>query len=403
MRAAHYAFLILLFTSIAWRLNGQDLNTFSYWPVANPFLNLPPDARGGGMAQVGTATPADAASSYWNAAKLAFIEGQAGAQFTFLPVNRSIFPDQHIMAGSAFVRLAPVLTIGVAHRRFSGGEFTYMNISGLPIGTFNPIEAATELSAGGKISERVAIGATARLIRWNYLLPLSGNEKDNSFGIDAGVLYRGPEHIHSFGKTRFSAGLSVCNLGPVAFENTNFYPAVSPANLRAGISYKTDHKSDKHTIMLAMDIQKLLVPSPPVYAIDSTGSPLPLPGGSFVISDGKDPYRSWVQSIFGSFNDSPDGFKGELREIAIGAGAEYWYNKRLAARVGYFHYRPAGAKWQYISFGAGFRYRFVEANAAYILPVSNQTRPSNTYQFSLNLLLDNIELKTGKKKVSSGN
>lgn len=39
-----------------------------------PFLNFTPDARSGGMGDVGAAISADANSVHWNPAKMAFVE-----------------------------------------------------------------------------------------------------------------------------------------------------------------------------------------------------------------------------------------------------------------------------------------------------------------------------------------
>jgi hypothetical protein len=64
--------IILIFTSYkSYSQNYSGQNTIT---TAVPFLNIGPDARAGGMGEVGSATEPDAASMHWNPAKLAFIE-----------------------------------------------------------------------------------------------------------------------------------------------------------------------------------------------------------------------------------------------------------------------------------------------------------------------------------------
>ena len=52
---------------------------------STPFLNISPDARGGGMGETGVATQPDANSVYWNNAKLAFIENHYGGSLSYTP------------------------------------------------------------------------------------------------------------------------------------------------------------------------------------------------------------------------------------------------------------------------------------------------------------------------------
>src|SRR3546814_3430798 len=83
-------------------------------------------------------------------------------------------------------------------------------------------------------------------------------------------------------------------------------------NLRAGIGYSF-YADPENRLTLLMDVNKLLVPTPPRY------------GTNGEILDGKDPDRSVVSSFFGSFTDAPGGFREEIREFSLAAGMEYSY------------------------------------------------------------------------------
>ncbi|HZK68604.1 MAG TPA: hypothetical protein VFC36_03305, partial [Paludibacter sp.] len=53
--------------------------------TAVPSLSIAPDARGGGMGDVGAATSPDVNSQYWNPAKYVFMESDAGISVSYTP------------------------------------------------------------------------------------------------------------------------------------------------------------------------------------------------------------------------------------------------------------------------------------------------------------------------------
>ena len=115
-----------------------------------------------------------------------------------------------------------------------------------------------------------------------------------------------------------------------------------PMNMRLGSSLQliliTYNK-----ITGTIDLNKLLVPTPPIY--DSAGE----------IISGKDPNVGVPVAIFQSFYDAPGGFKEELHEITYSYGIEYWYNNQFAIRGGYFHENQTKGNRKYFTAGAGFR------------------------------------------------
>ena len=56
-------------------------------------LTIAPDARGGGLGDVGVATEADVFSQYWNPAKYPFNVARAGAAMSYTPWLRKIVDD----------------------------------------------------------------------------------------------------------------------------------------------------------------------------------------------------------------------------------------------------------------------------------------------------------------------
>jgi hypothetical protein len=137
-------------------------------------------------------------------------------------------------------------------------------------------------------------------------------------------------------------------------------------NMGIGLSYTID--IDKHnSFTLSTDVNKLLVPTP----------------------DPSDTLQSWRDksvpaAIFGSFSDAPGGAIEELREFTIGIGAEYWYDKQFAVRVGYFHEAPTKGNRRYLSAGIGLRYSVFGLDFSYLIPTSAQRNPlDNTLRFTL--------------------
>ena len=57
---------------------------------AVPFLRIIPDARGGGMGDVGIATSVDPNTTFYNASKLAFAKRKLGLSLSYAPWLRAL-------------------------------------------------------------------------------------------------------------------------------------------------------------------------------------------------------------------------------------------------------------------------------------------------------------------------
>ena len=132
-------------------------------------------------------------------------------------------------------------------------------------------------------------------------------------------------------------------------SNENFIPG----NLRLGGAFKTN-LDQYNTITFALDVNKLLVPTPPIYRLDNNGNRVQDVNGDDIIEDGKDPDRSLLSGTFGSFGDAPRGFSEELQELTYSMGVEYWYRDVFAARAGYFSEHANKGDRKYFTVGAGF-------------------------------------------------
>jgi hypothetical protein len=141
-------------------------------------------------------------------------------------------------------------------------------------------------------------------------------------------------------------------------------------NLRLGTS-GTIELDNFNKLSLAVDFNKLLVPTPPVY------------NNNMEIEKGKDPNVSVPVAIFQSFYDAPNGFREEMREITSSIGLEYWYNNQFALRTGYFYENESKGNRKYFTAGAGFRLKGFTIDFSYLMPTVSNHPLARTLRFSL--------------------
>ena len=128
---------------------------------------------------------------------------------------------------------------------------------------------------------------------------------------------------------------------------------------------------DYNQLNFAVDVNKLLVPTPAAVDEDSNG-----------VFDYRE--KSVPAAIFTSFSDAPGGAAEEFREFTIAAGMEYWYNQQFAVRAGYFYEPATKGNRRFFSAGLGLRYSVFGLDFSYLIPTSSQRNPlDNTLRFSL--------------------
>lgn len=368
------------------QLGGADLNTIT---TAVPFLMISPDARSGGMGDVGVAISPDANAIHWNAAKLAFAEDDMGLAMNYTPWLRNLVPDISLSYLSFYKKIDDLQTFGASLRYFSLGDITFTSITGEQIANFRPNELAVDGVYARKLSDNFSLGIGLRYIYSNLAAGLDQNNQTipgQSAAADISAYYENEtEVLGKDGKIAF--GASITNLGAkIAYTesgNSNFLPT----NLRIGTAI-TAEIDDYNKITFAFDLNKLLVPSNPIYARDSITGQIQFDGnGNPVVAQGEDPnQKSVLEGVFSSFGDAPNGGIEELREINISAGMEYWYNNVFALRTGYFYEHPTKGGRQYLTFGAGLKYQVFNLNFSYLVPTTRLQGGNpleNTLRFSM--------------------
>ena len=351
-----------------------------------PFLLITPDSRAGAMGDAGVATSPDANAVHWNAAKLAFLENDLGVSFSYTPWLSKVINDMSISYLSVYKKINREQALALSMRYFDLGDIQLTSASGNPLQLISPREFALAATYSMKLTDELSAGLTGRFIHSNLLAEASSSSglndgKGISGAADIGLYYT-KDFMLNGKEANLSLGANISNIGAkITYwdeENANFLPT----NLRIGSAFTT-HLDPYNKITLALDFNKLMVPTPPIYELDSVGRVKTNSNGQPIIAQGKDPNRGLIQSIFGSFTDAPDGFTEEMQEVMISFGAEYWYDDLFAVRAGYFHEHENKGGRRYFTAGLGLRYQVFGVDFAYLL-AQEQTNPlAETLRISL--------------------
>ncbi len=350
---------------------------------AVPFLRIIPDARGGGMGDVGLATSADPYSLHYNASKLAFAERDMDISATYTPWLRNLgLTDVYLLYSSLYKRIDDLQTFGASIRFFSLGDINFTDINGNPTGSGRPREFELSMAYARKLTDNFSAGIGGKFIYSNLA---SGQQVQGvditagtAFAADISVYYNSNPDLQGPGNN-LSIGLALNNLGSKITYTNESDKEFIPANLGIGAAYKMNI-DDFNSLTIGLDFNKLLVPTPipsdhPDYDTDG---------------DGKADYRekSMFSGIFGSFTDAPGGFSEELKEWTTSFGVEYWYNNQFAVRTGYYYEHPLKGDRQYITVGLGLKYNVFGIDISYLAPTNTQRSPlDNTLRFSFSFAL----------------
>jgi hypothetical protein len=370
---------------------GQDLNTIT---TAVPFLQIAPDARAGGMGEAGVSSSPDANSMHWNPAKYTYLKNSMGFSMSYSPWLRALVSDINLAYLTGYVKIDENQTVAGSLLYFSLGDITFTDIQGATIGNYRPNEFALSASYARKLTQRLSGAVSARFINSNLTQGQSvggaSTKPGRSIAADI-ALYS--EHDVEFPNMEgyFAWGLNISNIGAkISYSDDNTERDFIPTNLRFGPSLTLDI-DDYNRLSFMVDVNKLLIPTPPIYATDSiTGLPIFDDNGEQIIAFGKDPNVSVPVGMFQSFYDAPGGFKEEMREFSFAVGVEYWYDKQFAVRGGYFHEDRLKGNRKFFTLGAGLRYNVFGLDFAYLIPTGGQAKNplENTLRFTLHFDFD---------------
>lgn len=387
MNKAFRILLAVLMVQLSLQASAQEkedlFNPVNYAVVSQ---TIAPDARGGGLGDVGAATDPDVNSQYWNPAKYPFCISRAGAALNFTPWLRSLVNDMNLAYLAGYYRIGDHSAVSSSLRYFNLGK-VYISYEGAESGegtTINPYEMSLDVAYSLMLSETFSLSAA---LRWIYSDMRFDEREDNSpasaFAADIAAYYQNYINIGQR-ECQLGIGLNISNIGSKIKFSGNEYSEFLPANLRLGASLMIPI-DEYNRLTIAADANKLLVPTVPKQEEGEDNSEYE----DRVHREYND--ISAIRGIFKSFGDAPGGFKEELQEIYYGVGAEYTYNDKFSLRAGYHHEAENKGNRKYFTVGAGFKMSVFQLDAGYVVATAKSNPLDQTLRFSLTFDMDGIK------------
>lgn len=413
--------IVTLFSAVSFsQQNGAtskdlQLNTIT---TALPFLAITPDSRAGGMGEAGTALSANSTSIYWNTSMISFSEKKAEIGLSYVPWLRQLTSDISLSYLSGYYKLNDRHSVGLALRYFSLGEITFTDGQGEVLRNDKPSEYEITGAYAFKLSDKFSIGVNGKFAYSNLTGGLVTGGVNTKAGVvgatDLSFTYYNENARLGTTDGAFTLAATINNVGnKVSYSEAQRRDFI-PMGLKMATSYKANF--DKYNnLLVAFELQKLLVPTPPIYLKDDVVS------SSGDIVAGKNNDVGVIAGMLQSFYDAPgtlerdasgnliqnsDGsyqivkgsrLKEELSEINIATGLEYWYNNVFALRTGYFYENKNKGDRKYVNFGAGFKYNNLGIDMSYLVSVSGKNSPlANTIRFTLRFTFGDDKHKSKK-------
>lgn len=387
MNKAFRILLAVLLVQLSLQASAQEkkdlFNPVNYAVVSQ---TIAPDARGGGLGDVGAATDPDVNSQYWNPAKYPFCISRAGVALNFTPWLRSLVNDMNLAYLAGYYRIGDHSAVSSSLRYFNLGK-VYTSYEGAESGegtTINPYEMSLDVAYSLMLSETFSLSAA---LRWIYSDIRFDEREDNSpasaFAADIAAYYQNYINIGQR-ECQLGIGLNISNIGSKIKFSGNEYSEFLPANLRLGASLMIPI-DEYNRLTIAADANKLLVPTVPKQEEGEDNSEYE----DRVHREYND--ISAIRGIFKSFGDAPGGFKEELQEIYYGVGAEYTYNDKFSLRAGYHHEAENKGNRKYFTVGAGFKMSVFQLDAGYVVATAKSNPLDQTLRFSLTFDMDGIK------------
>ena len=378
--------LLLLFLLASFPVMAQDEVRDQFNPVRTAVTSqtIAPDARAGGMGDVGVATDPDVHSQYWNPAKYPFTISRAGFAINYTPWLRKLTTGIALLDAVGYVRLGEYQALSASVRYFTLGEVQATDM------TVKPFEMSVDLAYSRMLGEKFSAAVALRYIYSD----ITGHYDEQStagsaFAADIAMYYN---NYVQMGRREcmLSWGLNINNIGSkISYGDDRSY--FIPTNLRLGLSYMVP-LNEYNRFSISADVNKLLVPSMPLQREGETDV-------DYEERLDKDYYnKSSIAGIFTSFGDSERGFKGEMEEIQWSVGAEYTYNDKFTLRVGYHHESAMQGNRKYFTAGAGFRMNVMSIDAGYVVGTSPSNALDQTLRVSLAFDFDGIKELIGRRR-----
>lgn len=379
----------------------ETIKAFTPITTGVSFLTVAPDARGGGLGDVGAATAPDADAQYWNPAKYAFINAEGGACISYVPWLRKLVSDIDLVSASGYYKIQDVQTVAASFRFFSLGNVLIQKEPGDNGLNIKPYDLAVDVSYSRILTKNFSMGVALRFI-WSDLTggySTDGDYVEPGWSIAADISgYYGQKVPFDWGTGFGAFGFNISNIGKKVEYGDYRSAAFLPTNLRLGGSFTMPIDMYNH-ISLNVDLNKLLVPSRPIYNSDiETQEEYQARLDEYYEMDP-------ITGIGRSFIDMPDGtaydFTQQIKKVNFSLGLEYDYNEQFFGRIGYYNETEQMGNRKYMTFGAGFKLNVFALDVAYILSVTKNNPLDQTLRFTLGFNMNGLKVLSGTAEEAS--
>lgn len=358
--------------------NTQEANAVSRQiQTAVPFLRFSPDAKTGAIGDAGAATPTDVNALYSNPSKIAFSKDNAALAISYSPWLRNLTTDMYMTYLSGYHKIDKKSTIGISAKYFSMGDIQLRDELFSSLGTYRPTDLAFDATYARLFGSAVSLATTVRFISSNVpdAAGVDGHSSISATALAVDIsAYHQKEIFLGNQAHNLAFGINISNIGNKLSYLNSGEKMFLPTNLRLG-SALTVNPGSLQQLLIALDLNKLLVPTPPTFNEDGD------------IVAGRNIDRSVASGIFGSFTDAPRGFSEEISEVSVALGMEYLIYQKLGIRGGYYYESPNKGNRQYLTTGAGYRHYSMQVDFSYLFstirnsPLANSLRVTLMYAF----------------------
>ena len=377
----YFVFIFIIFTQFSFSQNSNRVIT-----TGVPFLLITSDARAAGMGELGVATSADIYSQQWNPAKYAFSSNEKALGLSYTPYLSKIVDDIFLGNFTYFKKVDDRSSWATSLRYFSLGEIQFNEfISGSIVdqGFQRPTELTLDLSYALKLSSVFSMAIAGRFIYSDLKIAIDADTSSaSSLGFDIAGYYQSQSFKLNSNKAIFRSGINISNIGPRLNYEMGTQKSFIPTNLRIGFGLDLLYE-DESSLGIYSEFSKLLVPTP-VAIFDSNNN----------FQGFRQPDVDFINGIFISFSDAPDGFSEELSEITAAFGLEYSLRDSFSIRTGFFNESQEKGSRRYLTMGTGFNINFINVDLSYLFSTSRVRNPlENTIRFSLSINLDKTSIQ----------
>jgi hypothetical protein len=366
--------IIILILSI-FNVYSQDRRVIT---TAVPFLLISSDARASGLGEQGVATSVDNFSQHWNPSKYIFSENSSGVAFSYTPYLSKLVNDIFLANVSYYNKISERSSWSASLKYFSLGDIDILqNPLDIPI-IENPNEFTLDASYSLRLSESFAMSVSGRFLMSDVKLQTLDSETEaaTSVAVDISGYYQSDLKSYNNFDGILRAGFNISNIGPKMKYSkvSGGTESYIPTNLRLGSGFEFIFDSN-NSLALTLEFNKLLVPSPSEEVLNSNGEVVAY----------RQPDVGFLQGIFKSFGDAPDGIAEEIKEFNYALGLEYSFNNSFFIRSGYFSEHELKGSRKFITIGTGFKTdRDLSIDLSYLISTSDVISPlENTIRLSL--------------------